>query len=240
MQMIREYHVAVTGNDRAAGSAAFATIQRAADVAMPGDTVIVHEGVYREWVDPRMGGISDLERITYRAAEGEKPVIKGSERITNWENVKGTVWKAVVPNSLFGDFNPYDTYLYGDWMIGPAYPTLHLGDVYLNGSSFYEALTLEEVEKAQRRETGFNVPWQDYREPIADPEGTVYRWYAQVEAETTSIWANFQGADPNQELVYVNVCFIRRRVVRITLLSQDLKWHRRRVLSRRPRGISRV
>ncbi len=156
MQMIREYHVAVTGNDRAAGSAAepFATIQRAADVAMPGDTVIVHEGVYREWVDPRMGGISDLERITYRAAEGEKPVIKGSERITNWENVKGTVWKAVVPNSLFGDFNPYDTYLYGDWMIGPAYPTLHLGDVYLNGSSFYEALTLEEVEKAQRRETG--------------------------------------------------------------------------------------
>ncbi len=207
MQMIREYHVAVTGNDQAAGSAEapFATIQRAADVAMPGDTVIVHEGVYREWVDPRMGGISDLERITYRAAEGEKPVIKGSERITNWENVKGTVWKAVVPNSMFGDFNPYDTYLYGDWMIGPAYPTLHLGDVYMNGRSFYEALTLEEVEKAQRRETGFNVPWQDYREPIADSEGTVYQWYAQVEAETTAIWANFQGADPNKELVEINV-----------------------------------
>lgn len=206
--MAREYYVsAVRGWDQGPGTkeAPFATIQRAADLAMPGDTVIVGEGVYREWVDPKMGGVSELERITYRAADGETPVIKGSERITGWENTTGTVWKAVVPNTLFGDFNPYSTYLYGDWMIGPAYPTLHLGDVYLNGKSFYEALSVEDVEKAEPRETGYCLPWKNYQEPIPHPEDTVYQWYASVDGENTTIWANFQGADPNQELVEINV-----------------------------------
>ena len=112
--MNKEYHVAKNGCDYGRGTKEepFATIQRAASLAMPGDTVIVHRGEYREWVDPKMGGNSNLERITYRAADGEKVVIKGSERITSWEKVNGTVWKAVVPNELFGDFNPYDTFLY--------------------------------------------------------------------------------------------------------------------------------
>ena len=53
--MGREYHVSVTGNDRNDGSMGrpFATIQRAADIAAPGDVVTVHGGEYREWVKPR-------------------------------------------------------------------------------------------------------------------------------------------------------------------------------------------
>ena len=41
-----EYHVSKSGSDRNPGTAEqpFATIQRAADLAMPGDTVIVHAG----------------------------------------------------------------------------------------------------------------------------------------------------------------------------------------------------
>ncbi len=44
--MGREYHVSVTGNDRNDGSMGrpFATIQRAADIAAPGDVVTVHGG----------------------------------------------------------------------------------------------------------------------------------------------------------------------------------------------------
>ena len=37
----------------------FRTINQAAAVAQPGDTVVVHAGEYREWVRPRRGGLSD-------------------------------------------------------------------------------------------------------------------------------------------------------------------------------------
>src|ERR1700755_809752 len=107
--MTSVFHVATSGSDLAEGSAdsPFRTINRAAAVAQPGDTVTVHAGEYREWVKPRNGGLGTRRRITYQAAEGEHVVIKGSERITDWVNEGGTVWKAVVGNAAFGDFNPY-------------------------------------------------------------------------------------------------------------------------------------
>ena len=48
-------HVATDGADTADGSAGrpFRTINRAAELARPGDTVLVHAGEYREWVRPR-------------------------------------------------------------------------------------------------------------------------------------------------------------------------------------------
>src|SRR3954470_24276082 len=102
------FHVATSGSDTADGSAErpFRTINRAAGMARAGDTVVVHAGEYREWVKPRHGGLSDARRITYQAAADEHVVIKGSERITDWTPDGGTVWKATVPNALFGDFNP--------------------------------------------------------------------------------------------------------------------------------------
>lgn len=153
--MGREFHVSQKkGQDWNPGTleAPFKTISKAALVAMPGDTVVVHEGEYREWVKPENAGTGELTRITYKAAEGVRPVIKGSERIQNWEKVEGTVWKAVLPNSMFGDYNPYAEVLGGDWFISPDFTKepeiidgvlqnfpLHTGDVYLNGKSFYEA-----------------------------------------------------------------------------------------------------
>lgn len=205
--MGKVYHVAKNGSNWNPGTAEapFATIQKAADAAMAGDTVIVHEGEYREWVDPKNGGNNELERIVYCAAPGENVVLKGSERITCWEHTEGTVWKAVLPNTMFGEFNPYNTYLYGDWMVGPQYPTVHLGDVYLNGKSFFEAYTLKDVEKAEKRESGFNYTWSVFKEPILNAEDTIYQWYAEVDEQNTTIWANFHGADPNVELVEINV-----------------------------------
>src|SRR4051794_1693737 len=109
-------HVATTGSDDADGTAEqpFRTINRAATVARPGDTVMVHGGEYREWVKPRRGGLSDARRITYEAAPDEHVVIKGSERVTGWVPDGGTVWKAVVPNTVFGDFNPFAEEVAGD------------------------------------------------------------------------------------------------------------------------------
>ena len=118
------FHVATDGADGADGSASrpFRTVNRAAELAKPGDTVLVHAGEYREWVRPRRGGLSATRRITYQAAPGEHVVIKGSERVTGWERAPGdgTVWLVSVPNALFGDWNPFAEEVAGDWLVEPV------------------------------------------------------------------------------------------------------------------------
>lgn len=214
--MTKQYHVAKHGSDFHSGAEPqpFLTIGRAAAVAEPSDRIVVHGGVYREWVRPKNGGGNELQRIVYEAAEGEKVVVKGSERITGWENAGGTVWKVTLPNAFFGDYNPYAERLEGDWFIHPADRAVHAGDVYLNGRSFYEAYSLDEVKHPARREKGFAPPWSRREEFLADPDGSVYQWHAEVADETTTIHANFHGADPNRELTEINVrkcCFYPER-----------------------------
>jgi hypothetical protein len=202
-------HVAGDGADTADGSAGrpFRTINRAAELARPGDTVIVHAGEYREWVRPRRGGLSGARRITYQAAAGEHVVIKGSEPVTGWERALGggTVWRAVVPNALFGDWNPFAEEVAGDWLVEPEPPLRrHLGDVYLNGVSCYEAGTREEVTDPPLR-TEVLDHWTGVTDSVRNPGQTRLVWYAEVGEDTTTVWANFQGADPNAELVEINV-----------------------------------
>lgn len=210
--MNKEFHVAIHGSDLADGSREhpFRTISKAAAVAETGDQVIVHAGEYREWVKPEHSGYSNISRITYQAAEGEKVVIKGSERIQNWELLEGTVWKVSLPNTFFGDYNPYQEILHGDWFRFSPGVTRHPGEVYLNGVSFYEADSLDEVKNPEVRTAVHNLPWFKTDELILHPEQTVYQWWCETNDETTTIYANFQGADPNQELVEINVrkcCF---------------------------------
>ncbi len=166
--------------------------------------MVVHAGEYREWVKPHRGGLSDSRRITYEAAPGEHVVIKGSERVTGWEPLGGTVWRAVVDNSLFGSFNPFAEEVTGDWIVyGKDAPRRHLGDVYLNGLSFFEVASRAEVDDPPRRTEAVD-DWTRLPRPVGDPDQTRLVWYAEV-GERTTIWANFQGADPNTELVEINV-----------------------------------
>lgn len=209
---MREYHVSIYGNDGSAGTkeAPFRTISQAAAAAHTGDRVIVHEGEYREWVKPARGGRSSVSRVVYEAAKGEKVVIKGSERIQNWEREEGNVWKTVIPDTFFGDYNPYKDVLKGDWLIDPKEHWLHPGEVYLNGKSLYEARTLDEVKNPVMRTEGTNPPWTKHKEPLLHPEDSLYQWCTVSEGENTVIYANFQGKNPNEELVEINVrkcCF---------------------------------
>ncbi len=162
-----EYHVAVNGDDVNSGSQStpFQTIQHAANLARPGDTITVHEGVYRERINPPRGGTSDTQRITYQAAPGKKVMIKGSEVVTGWETVKNDTWKVVLPNSFFGDHNPYSDLIHGDWF-NPMGQKHHTGAVYLNEHWLREAAKLEDVllpvgGAGQRKKSGYllNVAW---------------------------------------------------------------------------------
>ncbi|MEO6996789.1 MAG: DUF1565 domain-containing protein, partial [Terracoccus sp.] len=224
-------HVAITGSDQADGSAAdpLRTIGRAAELAQAGDRVVVHEGEYREWVRPARGGLSDLRRITYEAADGGRVVIKGSERVTGWERTEtadnadnadnvdntddaddadnyGTVWTVEVPNELFGSFNPFAEEIVGDWVVRPikAGTRKHLGDVYLDGRSFYEVGSLQEVSTAARRDEVVD-DWTARPVRVHDADQTASVWHAQVGPEATTIWASFHDADPNDRLVEINV-----------------------------------
>ncbi len=89
-----QYHVSPDGNDASSGmvSSPLCTIGAASNLAQPGDIITVHEGVYRERINPPRGGQSDTKRITYQAAKGEKVVIKGSETIKGCDHHTGAVY----------------------------------------------------------------------------------------------------------------------------------------------------
>ncbi|MBN1854390.1 MAG: right-handed parallel beta-helix repeat-containing protein [Pirellulales bacterium] len=185
----REFHVAVDGNDANDGSDLhpFKTISAAAQRAQPGDVIAVHEGVYRERVNPQRGGESDENRIIYHAALGESVVIKGSEVIQGWQLVQNDTWKVIIPNEFFGNFNPYNNPIHGDWF-NPLGRTHHTGAVYLNGHWLTEAANLEDVLK-----------------PIEEVAAEIPLWFAEVDASATTIWAQFRGVDPNRGQVEINV-----------------------------------
>ena len=187
-----EYHVKVSGNDSQAGTleAPFRTISKAAALAQPGDIVTVHEGTYREWVSPKNGG-SEHYRITYQAAKGEKVTISGAEVIKDWTD-EGGIWKTVIPNSFFGKYNPYNEKIAGDWFFERV-KTFHTGEVYLDGKSMYESQDLEGVKNPVEEEASCDKP------------GSIYTWYCEVDNENTTIWANFQGKDPRNGNVEINV-----------------------------------
>ena len=193
----------------------FKRIGDAAKVAQPGDEVLVYPGTYREYVNPENAGTAE-QRITYRSVEPLGAHITGAELLTGWvkyceassaadaEKVAagnsaggtGTVWMASVDNGIFGAYNPYTTYVYGDWYF--AGKSKHTGCVYMNDKAFYEAASVEAVVKAEKSRTS----WV--------PEDSVYQWYAEQQDGRTVFYVNFQDKDPNKEKVEIGVrreCF---------------------------------
>lgn len=196
----KEYHVSSQGSDSNNGRSIspFKTINHAAQKALAGDTVTVHSGTYREWVNPLNGG-DKYRQILYRAAEGEKVELKGSELIKSWKKEKRGkgVWSVTLPNTFFGSYNPYNDKIFGDWFRSHGRDH-HTGEVYLNDVSFYESISLEKVF------------YPDTIRSVRDPEGSTSVWYAKVENCNTVLYANFGDANPNKESVEIAVrptCF---------------------------------
>ena len=174
----------------------FKHIKDAALVAKPGDEVLVAPGVYREYVNPKYAGTEDA-RITYRSEKPLEAVITGAETVKHWKPYEGNVWVCRIDNNIFGDYNPYTTYVYGDWYF--AGRSKHTGAVYLNDKMMYEAESLQAcIEGAV-----YECSWE--------PEASIYKWYAEQDGNETVLYANFQGKNPNEENVEINVrreCFM--------------------------------
>lgn len=192
------YYVSASVHRTGNGSkeAPFKTISEAAKIARPGDEVIVAPGIYREYVDPANAGEPDA-RITYRSEVPLGAVITGAEPAKGWEHYEGNVWTLTVDNGVFGDYNPYTTFVGGDWYFAPV--IRHTGAVYLNDRQLYETETLEECIKGE------------VYAPSWEPEWSVHKWYTEQKDGKTIIYANFQGKNPNEEQVDINVrrnCFM--------------------------------
>ncbi len=174
----------------------FKRINDAAKVARPGDEVLVFPGVYREYVNPIHAGREDA-RITYKSVEPLGAIITGAEVAKGWKLYEGTTWVLRVNNGVFGNYNPYTTFVGGDWYFLPV--VRHTGAVYLNDRHMYEAETLEECLKGEV----YLPSWEQ--------EFSIYKWYTEQDGDETVLYANFQGANPNEENVEINVrrnCFM--------------------------------
>ncbi len=170
----------------------FKTISEAALVARAGDIVLVAPGVYREWVKPAASGTED-DRIVYKSTAKGEAIITGSEELRGWEPFEN-LWRVRIPNSFFGDYNPYTTEINGDWFrVSDNNP--HTGDIYLNGRSMQEVFDLSFCMHPVRNKKS----WL--------PELSEYVWFTAQEDNNTVIYANFQGQNPNEE----NVEFSTRR-----------------------------
>lgn len=79
------------------------TISEAAKKAEPGDTVVIHAGVYRESVAVRKNGTKERP-IRFQAGPGENVVITGADAIKSWrkETGSGNVFSTPWPHRFIG------------------------------------------------------------------------------------------------------------------------------------------
>ncbi len=114
------YYVAKNGNDNNSGTkeSPFLTIQKFADIAQPGDLVLVREGDYHETVVPKRGGLLG-EPILYVAYPNERVCIAGTEVVTGrWKRHKDDIYKIKV------DANVEQLFVNREMMIEARWPNM--------------------------------------------------------------------------------------------------------------------
>lgn len=145
-------YVSTAGSDSNPGSysSPFLTIQHAASVAVPGQTVFIRGGTYREAVTPALSGTSP-QPITYAAYSGEAVTISGAEQVTGWSLDAGAVYganmnwnlrPAVIP-STSSDSNPVlnnQVFVDGKMMVEARFPNVDATNI-----SLYPRATLASV-----------------------------------------------------------------------------------------------
>lgn len=114
------------------------TINAAAQQAQPGDTILVHAGIYRERVTPPRGGEPN-QPIVYEAAPGETVILRGSEVWSaklisaDASTTSSAYWEGPLPRKLFPGTDPFTKQLE------------RMPEGYLRGQVFCQSLPLRQV-----------------------------------------------------------------------------------------------
>jgi len=119
------------------------TIGQAAALAEPGDTVIIHGGIYREAVVIEKSGLPD-NAITFQAAAGAGVIMTGADHISEWTEVKGDdrIYSTPWPHK-FITWNQNNTHPDDDYhrLIGRC------EQVFINGYSLRQVLERDKLAR---------------------------------------------------------------------------------------------
>ncbi len=145
------------------------SINRAAQMAMPGGRVVVAAGVYRERVSPARGGTGPGRMISYEAAPGAEVILKGSRVLkAEWVaaegpvNAKPRLWTVRLPAELFDGYDPFAQLNLTDARIDECMPwatstkgkvpnTLRRGLVFQDGRRLVQVAARGDVAKEPGR-----------------------------------------------------------------------------------------
>jgi hypothetical protein len=177
------WHVSPQSLPAVPGDQQFRTIQDAAKIVSPGDTVLIHSGVYREAVVTEKGGTRD-KPIRFEAAPVSNVVVTGLELLTDWhkenENVFNTDWPyRFIPWSKT-DAHPDDEY---HRLIGRA------EQVLVNGYALQQTLQRDRMPRGS-----FYVDLAAkrlYISPLGGEDASARN--VQIEAATRSLLWNCKG-----------------------------------------------
>ena len=162
---VDRHHPAASDDNPGDKDKPFLTINKAAQVVRPGEKVVVKTGVYRELIQPRLGGEGPEKMISYETAPGANVILKGSRVFKpQWkESKKGdaapsaNAWMAALPNDYFGPYNPFltenaskediDLMPWAAEWAGKLPYTLGRGLVFQNGKRLVQQATYEDLAK---------------------------------------------------------------------------------------------
>jgi len=124
--MSQTWFVSTAGNDASAGTLAqpFRTIQRAANIAGYGDTVMIRGGTYRETVHPSQSG------VTFENYNNESVVVSGADIVGGWSSYRGAIARASMPwdlgdgNQVFVDGRMITEARFPNTGLDPSHPNL--------------------------------------------------------------------------------------------------------------------
>ena len=168
----KKWVVSVNGSDSGIGSELipFKTISKGAEMAQPGDTILVKEGIYRERVAPPRSG-EPGKPIVYMAEPGQKVYIKGSEVWNpDWKEEGSGVFYAKPADSLFTDdvyfdnANPFKVQVSSTpWGRNgfPEFPGRFEEVKYTLGQVFVDDKMWKQVPLKEEMQTEQNTWWYD-------------------------------------------------------------------------------